>query len=424
MRVSRKNRLKQIEDILWNSSAPLTVKQIIEILGLNSQSYISSLLKELERAGKVYSQPSIPNSRLKVYQPIISNIGQIPTNLPFNTPLYKPLDNWDFDNDHCFLCGLLLSDDNRSEEHIFPKWLQRRYDLFNMELDLLNGTPMPYKSLKIPCCKNCNGIYLSNMESRIQQAHDAGFEAFSKLPRILIFQWLAKIFYGLLFRELFLNLDRTNPADGKIFEVEQIKMYDIIHQFLQSVRMPFSFVSFQPWSIFVVRILNSHKPSNFMWDDDIYHAYFAIRMGEIGIIACLEDGGIQQKSLQHYFKDASQLVLHPIQFAELCAKFHHRRKRLNRGRTYFTRIPKNIGDGFKVFMSSVGGLSKKPIFDEFNGEDYAYYLLHHLRIFPIPSNYILDNAPIGLTWIYNEEGKLCQFDIEMKTVDLIESLLK
>ena len=59
-----------------------------------------------------------------------------------------PLDRIPFDHHHCFLCG---KDSADSLEHVFPAWLQRRFQLWDQQLNLLNGTPIPYRNLTVPC---------------------------------------------------------------------------------------------------------------------------------------------------------------------------------------------------------------------------------------------------------------------------------
>ena len=69
---------------------------------------------------------------------------------------YYPHNQMTFTYDKCFLCGSDLKSENYSVEHIFPKWLQNKFRLWNQELILLNGTAIKYRRLTIPCCKNCN----------------------------------------------------------------------------------------------------------------------------------------------------------------------------------------------------------------------------------------------------------------------------
>ncbi len=65
------------------------------------------------------------------------------------------------DHDHCFLCGLALSENTRTVEHVFPQWLLADFDLHNQKINLLNGSSIRYRSLVIPCCKDCNTFWLA-----------------------------------------------------------------------------------------------------------------------------------------------------------------------------------------------------------------------------------------------------------------------
>src|SRR4051794_24050423 len=105
------------------------------------------------------------------------------------------------DHDHCFLCGVELSSDNRSDEHVFPKWLLNEFDLWDERLNLLNGTTIPYRQLTIPCCLTCNTYWLSQIEEKVQKAFSAGADAVEALDRVALCLWLGKIYYGLLFKE-------------------------------------------------------------------------------------------------------------------------------------------------------------------------------------------------------------------------------
>jgi hypothetical protein len=65
--------------------------------------------------------------------------------------LRNPYEQLQTGANRCFLCGSHLGE-ARTQEHIFPKWLQRRYDLLDQRIDLLNGTGIPYRQMKVPCC--------------------------------------------------------------------------------------------------------------------------------------------------------------------------------------------------------------------------------------------------------------------------------
>lgn len=75
-----------------------------------------------------------------------------------------------FGQSTCFLCGCRLTRHSRRDEHVFPKWLQKQYVLWNKTLVLLNGTTIPYRKLTVPCCKNCNSKHLEPFEKIMARA--------------------------------------------------------------------------------------------------------------------------------------------------------------------------------------------------------------------------------------------------------------
>src|SRR5580704_9225452 len=81
----------------------------------------------------------------------------------------------------CFLCGCRLGKRNATEEHIFPKWLQARFNLWNEQLTLLNGTTMPYRALRVPCCSTCNNEHLSQIEDKVRSAVERGPRSVNRL---------------------------------------------------------------------------------------------------------------------------------------------------------------------------------------------------------------------------------------------------
>jgi len=79
--------------------------------------------------------------------------------------------------DQCFLCGQDIAEADLSREHVFPKWLQRKFDLWNCTLDLLNGSSIPYRNLTIPACAACNNVSFSGIEDKIASTLPDGASA-------------------------------------------------------------------------------------------------------------------------------------------------------------------------------------------------------------------------------------------------------
>ena len=222
-----------------------------------------------------------------------------------------------FTYDKCFLCGDDLNEENRTEEHIYPKWLQNMFSLWNKRLILLNNTEINYKDLKIPCCKSCNEKMSSLFEKPIERAVTSGYDKLISLDRNLIFLWLNKLSYGILFKELSLNADRKNPEKGKIFSADYMKENQMQYMFLQTILTNAAHTN-KPYSMLIFKIDPCNIESYWAFDNPFLRTFF-IRMNDIGIITHLMDNGYNEEFFLQY-PEMEQLLykpLHPIQFAEI-----------------------------------------------------------------------------------------------------------
>jgi len=130
--------------------------------------------------------------------------------------VYLPERDQSFTNDRCFLCGMEVDETTGTDEHIFPKWLLNEFALWDERVTLLNRITIPYRRLVIPCCITCNTKHLKAVEDAVSTAYRKGPDDMQALDRDLLFLWMGKILYGLMFRELFLAVDRTQPSMGPI----------------------------------------------------------------------------------------------------------------------------------------------------------------------------------------------------------------
>jgi hypothetical protein len=308
------------------------------------------------------------------------------------------LRNRKFDDETCFLCSGHLPELGSSEEHIVPRWVQNRYDLWNQKLILRNGTDIPYRYLTVPCCEACNNYRLQPIETSVSEAVSKGPEAVRKLGNRVLFLWLGKIVYGILYKELFLSSDRKDQYAPSITEPELMRVYGDHLFFLQEARGKVETMNFCPGSIFVFR---TQKPENvqLQWDlvDHIDTLFIGVRLGEVGIIAVLGDGGALQL-YQDIYASILDLPLHPIQFRELCAVIAYQS-------TLATRTPKYAtleGNPHKTYQLPLGGLSLEPLFEEWDTDVYAFYLAHYTG-FPLE---VLHPCPDEImSFVYDPDGK-------------------
>jgi hypothetical protein len=298
----------------------------------------------------------------------------------------------------CFLCGHSLAAANYTDEHVVPAWAQRRHDLWNQKLTLINKTTLSYRNLTVPCCAECNGTHLKPLEDSLAKSVDVGVHAVRALDRSLLFLWLGKIFYGILFKELQLLADRTDPTAGTILTPADIDHYEMHRFFLQQARDRVRLLSFNPGSVFVFPMQD--LPSRRIeWDlvDNVQTMFIGVRVGKVGFLAALADGGAQQANESH-FNDIADMPLHPLQFRELCAYVSY-------SSTLATRTPKYLiteGKPHSVIQLPLGGMSARPLFEGWDPQTYGQFLAYYTGL---PLDDVFAPPDKTWTWIYDEQQK-------------------
>jgi hypothetical protein len=275
-----------------------------------------------------------------------------------------------FSSESCFLCAGKLTDKNRTQEHIIPRWVQHEFQLENQFLTLLNRTEIPYRLLTVPCCAKCNNEELARRESRVQRAILKGFDATKKLPRFLLVQWVGKIVIGLLYKELHLLRDRKDPSKGKIATRRMIKEYQSLFVWLQLALGKGKLRGFCPASVFVFKTQAAPLTRNsFDMFDSFRSRTFAIRMGTVGIVVDFLENGFHYANYGRQYNRYRKVALHPLQFRELATKIFYGASLINmRWEMHFGVSLK--GGETHFFCKPVGEPSVEP----WNQSDYAAFL--------------------------------------------------
>jgi hypothetical protein len=287
---------------------------------------------------------------------------------------YVPRLDQPLDHSHCFLCGRDLATTDRCDEHVVPRWVLRDFRLYGQSLALPNGTSIEYARLTIPCCRECNSLWLHKLENVVARAVRAGPEQVQALDPAILALWMTKIHYGLAFKDLSLAADRANPADGSVLNERALEHLFELHWILQLARDELEIVGDEcPASVFVLETLDpTHEQLRFDYRDLLLSPFLSIRLGRVGLIGCLMDWGAVAQLEPELLSEVRQQRLHPTQFAEVAALCAHWRARLNRTPKYMS-IAGNQGRD-QVIVSPLTGLAGGPIFDEFDPELYANLL--------------------------------------------------
>lgn len=315
--------------------------------------------------------------------------------------LFHAVKDRHFGRSFCFLCGRRLNKRNRTGEHVFPKWVQQRFKLWNQKLTLLNGTTIPYRSLTIPCCFECNNRHLRPLEDMVCKATLKGPLGLAKLTELTVFLWLGKILYGLLYKELFLAKDRNSGKTTTIVSRRLLKSFALHQLFLQAARLPFHFSPAIPASIFIFH-LSAPRDRRLQWDfrDCVPLLAVSCRIGRIGILAALQDGGAQRDSRDVFWHRYQTSKIHPLQFNELTAAFFYAASLLNRVPKFMiVESPRPV----HVIQNPPAGLSSKPIFDDWNQATYARFLS---QIMGLPLADVFQPPTKVRSWLHDKGGKI------------------
>lgn len=301
-----------------------------------------------------------------------------------------------FDNGHCFLSGERLSNKNQRIT-VFPKWLIDVYELDKKPLKMLDESFLTYADIFLPCA-DATKVKLQELENAIQQAFEKGYDAVKALDETLIFQWVAKTIYGMIFKEIQTAvIQQRNSAEGFNMSQGLIHKFSMLHQMLQSVIQPVEFENFKPFSLFICPMLNSEQ--EFFYRDEINTLTFSLKMKDFGLLMNLQDNGANKIYHQDLWEKMEGKTLHPIQFEELCAKVFYSAYLFNRLPEY--HIIQAEGTFF-IEPMPLRGMISKPIFDDWQFKTYGqvlenfwkpwgFLLLEIIKNPDEPLSYILDD---------------------------------
>lgn len=275
--------------------------------------------------------------------------------------------------DRCFLCGEKFPIDKITREHVFPKWLQRRLDIWNRQLTLVNGTRIKYRSFTAPACVDCNGISLSRIEDKVATALPLGAEAVRALGHEILYVWLSKLMFGALYVEALLPSDRSNHHAGPILPSTVLENFRHLHFMMQAARTSVEFHSFETKfhaSVLVFPVQRHPSAAHrFMYRDDVLHGCIAVRLDTVGLI-CVADGGAQERLAEEIFPKLFSHNLHPVQFEEICAKVFAKARTQRLVPKYVTAISPGRTS---VTQMPFGGMSG-AIFGDWDQQLYALML--------------------------------------------------
>ncbi|WP_322012996.1 hypothetical protein [Paraburkholderia sp. J12] len=185
-----------------------------------------------------------------------------------------------------------------------PRWVLRHYKLFDADMTLPNGEFHHYDSYGVPCCKDCNSFLGDNVETPVSRLLKGRFDQVAARlddkAMLLLFIWFNLLFIKTHLKDRSLPVHRdSRKGSGKIADAYD---WPDLHHIHAVARAPFVGAEVDPAVIGSIAIFPVNDPragETFDWIDLTAGKTVAIRVGEVGIVAVLDDAKMAQQAIAH-----------------------------------------------------------------------------------------------------------------------------
>ncbi|MGK6353461.1 hypothetical protein [Parapedobacter sp. DT-150] len=312
--------------------------------------------------------------------------------------IYNPFNDFRFDSKTCFLSGQPLQSADEQIQ-VFPHWLMRRFELEDKPFKLLDESFRTYKQLQLPCSAAV-AEHIAELDNQVAEAFDKGYHAVKELGDVVLFQWVARMVYGVVFNEIQAGM-RQQALSGEGMNFSQVLAHKFknLHVMLQSLIVPMQFDGMAPFSVVIVQVDNPEH--TFSYRDEINTLVYSLRMNDVGLIVCLQDNGTNKVYHEEYLEKINGQALHPIQFEELCARFFYSAYLFGRLPEY-TVLPTD--DMVYVEPMPLVDMSMRPMFDRWQVKTYGQVLENFWKPWGYTLFEIIKDPERPMSFLVDEQG--------------------
>ena len=288
-------------------------------------------------------------------------------------PVHRPFEQFRFNDQTCFLSGKETSASDKIT--VFPEWLMRDYRLKDKPFKLLDESIITYRDIQVPCSPEILPD-INAFDTTIGEAFTAGYSSVKELSEVQLFQWIARLVYGIIYHEVRTGMQNKELNIGLAdFSQSLLHKFSNLHLMLQSLIRPVVFEGVTPWTIAIFPVNN--PVDAFIYRDETNTLTFSLTMKDFGIIACLQDNNASYMQHREILEKVKGKPLHPIQFEELCGRFFYSAYLFNRLPQY-TVLP--VDDAIYIEAMPLNSISSKPLFDLWQNKTYAQVLENFWKI--------------------------------------------
>ena len=327
------------------------------------------------------------------------------------------------EKNNCFLCGRHYSKEEFNNEHIIPRWVLRKANLFKEFITLPNNEKVRYDTYTIPCCIECNTFLGKNLEEKIQKITSGGIDSLhdyiSENGSLDIFIWLSLIFLKTHLKDKYLtkHLDIRNGTE-KISSEYQWGLLHHIHCMVRSIKTGATIAKECHGSLLILPAKEAGHYNQFDYSDNYVANTILLRFNNIAFIAVLDDSAASWNFFYHKFKKLTGHLC-PMQLREVFSHFTLLNMKLKYRPIYSTSFDMLSGKS-SIIAELPEKLEIEPITNEDIGEIVLANTLQFIKEINDPAlNEKIDLIRIGTyQFLFNEDGEFLT-----NSMNLIESNL-
>ncbi len=244
--------------------------------------------------------------------------------------IYYPLDDFVdeiVNADSCFICGVLIDscDKKFSDEHIIPRWLLRRFNLYNEKIRLPNNYFIQYASQTLPCCEECNGelsrVYETPLRNILKPEYKDFKASVTQDDGKLIFKWLSLIFI----KNHLKDKERRFELDRRIESPMIADTYDWgpMHHIWCVARSHYSQADIGELvygTMIAIPIVEEDGNCDFDYMDSHSARVIAVKVGDYAVVAVLDDAKFFSSVYEDFIDKIKGKQLSFIQLREVVSR--------------------------------------------------------------------------------------------------------
>ncbi len=319
-------------------------------------------------------------------------------------PLYNPFTYNHFDFDHCFFTGIPV-EPGQDFIRLFPDWLIRQFGLENKSLQLLSGKKIPYSELILPASPTARQYGLDYLLRQASDLIPAGLEGVKWIKPEKLYQWLLLLWFGVLYQEIREAKGSEEGINAFLNQKDKLIRFHLMHYILQGIVKKVEFENFDPGSVFIMECYPYDGTMAFDFKVSINALTISLRTGELGIMACLLDHGVQMHHFKPYFERFDGQQLHPIQFDELYAKLSYKSYLMNHVFEYGVALPDEEHDSLLISCRIDEKHKDLPIFRDWDNAQFHSVMTNYLNKYGIPPEDLRNADGVVLTFLDDEQGE-------------------